>query len=173
MRQAATLIVLLVAGLPVRADVLPDAATLDFDGLGPLRIGMRLTEVDALDLGVEPDTGHLNDAERDACFEAGLQQIPGISLMFERGRLTRIDVHQGAVRTAEGLGIGSLETALLNRYGDSIATAPHFYSPPPHHYVKRFSPDGRRAMVFETDGTRVDQFRAGEKISTEYVEGCL
>ena len=173
MRIATPMILLLAAVLPARADGWPDDAVLGFDGIGPLRIGMPVVEVSALGLPLDPPITPRDEQEPTGCFQVSLQQAPDVALMFEDGRLVRIDADSAAVRTAEGLGIGSLETDLAAAYGDEVSTEPHFYAPAPHHYMKRFSSDGRHAMVFETDGVRVDRFRAGEAGPAQYVEGCL
>ena len=60
----------------------------------------------------------------------------------------------------------------MELYVDRIEVAPHKYTGPLGHYLNIKNPDGRVEIVFETDGTKVLNYRAGVQPQVQYVEGC-
>lgn len=146
---------------------------LSMQGLGPIKIGMSQAEFNRLGFLLNHKFPHSDDQDSPGCYQASLTENPDIGLMFEDGILTRIEIISGEIRSLSGVGIGSTEKQASATYGERLVIEPHFYAPAPHHYLKIFSSNGRRAMVFETDGNHVDEFRAGLAESAQYVEGCL
>jgi hypothetical protein len=58
-------------------------------------------------------------------------------------------------------------------YASRVAVSPHKYTGGHYLTVTPTAPgDSAYRMVFETDGRRVTQFRAGVRPAVEYVEGC-
>ncbi len=64
------------------------------------------------------------------------------------------------------------ETDVRAIHGAGLIVEPHQYDDHGH-YLKILSVDKTHAMVFETDGKRVTEFRAGAGNAPHYVEGCL
>ena len=96
---------------------------------------------------------------------------PGVKVMIEGGRIARVDVDSGGVRTAEGVGLGDAEADVQRRYGARARVSAHKYDD--GHYITVVDAiDTTFAMVFETSGGRVTRFRAGRRPPVEYVEGC-
>jgi hypothetical protein len=154
----------------------PAAPRLTLDGIGGLRIGMTLQEMQQV---VGPlDIGYLDGPE---CGEGQPKRpwIPGVSFMVENGRLTRVDVDQGKppaprvrTQTEAGVGIGSTIAEVKRAYGKHLRIEPHPYDNEDGRYlvIKGLKPG--REIIFEAFHGRVDSFRAGKSRSVEYIEGC-
>jgi hypothetical protein len=151
---------------------------------GPLTIGMPIDEVRRL-LN-EPGAFLVQalrqgrDLPREAddapCAYLVTQRAPEqIGLMFQNGRLARVDVWKPGIRTASGAQVGDPETRILQLYGAKIEVTQHHYPPAGAHYMI-FTPvdaaDRRFQMLFETDGSKVTQFRMGTRTAVAQVEGC-
>jgi hypothetical protein len=134
-----------------------------------LVIGMTLADVGRV-LGVTL-TKNLYDEESTCSYAAGA--LPeGLGLMLEADTLVRIDVRDTTIATREGARVGDTEARVKSLY-PGIVTQPHKYTGPEGHYLV-FTPrgDARHRLVFETDGTRVTEWRVGRVPEVEYVEGC-
>jgi hypothetical protein len=94
-----------------------------------------------------------------------------IRLMFESGRATRVEVLGGPTPTWSGIRVGATEEQVRQTYGTRLVVRPHKYDPHGHTMIV-FSRDKQRALVLDTDGTVVREFRAGLAASAQYVEGC-
>jgi hypothetical protein len=98
----------------------------------------------------------------------------GVGLMFIKQRLARIEITKPGIHTASGAQVGDSEDSILKMYFGHTRIDPHKYID--GHYV-RYIPtdtaDRPYELLFETDGSKVLEFRAGEKVAVGYVEGCL
>jgi hypothetical protein len=144
---------------------------------GPVRIGMTISDVRrALDdpqahlawVGREPDTSE--------CAYLQSSSIPKpLGLMFQKGRLVRIEVREPGVRTASGAGVGDTEDKIKRLYSGRLKIEPHKYLPEKGHYL-RYIPvdhaDTPYELLFETDGSRVITYRTGTGEAVALVEGC-
>lgn len=141
------------------------------DGLGPVQIGMQLSE--AVNMGLLSENPNLKP-ECDYVFPAVGAGIPdGVSVMVVRGRVARIDVDTGAVTTEEGAKLGDTEERLRSLYGDDAKVTPHKYIEKGHYFtVHGDSASAGKALVFETDGQQVTMFRAGRLPEVQWVEAC-
>ena len=89
------------------------------------------------------------------------------------GRLARIEVKDGLVATGRGARVGDSEARIDSLYAGSLAIAPHKYTD--GHYLVVTPPGGgakRHRLIFETDGQRVLEYRAGALPAVAWVEGC-
>lgn len=146
---------------------------LTLDGLGPLRIGMTLAQVqrvlndDAVGLRKVPDT---------RCAIGVPQSAPqGLSLMFQDGRLVRVDVKAPAgTATRSGIRVGDPEARVHRLYPGRISVVPHPQDKAGHYLV--FTPrdraDANRLLMFETDGRQVTSFRAGLREAVQLTRSC-
>jgi hypothetical protein len=100
----------------------------------------------------------------------------GMQFMVVRGRVARVDIGQESdVRTLSGAGVGDSEERVRSLYPGRIRTEPHPYTGPQGHeliFVPADSRDTAFALVFETDGERVVNYRAGIRPMVLWVEGC-
>jgi hypothetical protein len=149
----------------------PPAWTLRLDGIGPVRVGMTIAEVERL-LGA---TARIDRIEPDE--ECGYAYVPGvpegISFMLSRDTVVRANVHDAGILDELGLGVGSSEAEVLTRRAGTARVEPHYYTGPEGHYVIVDDParPGFR-LIYETDGQRVLSIRAGRLPEAELVEGC-
>lgn len=145
---------------------------------GPLRIGMSIAEVRqalhdekaflAYGEGPEPDNYECAYLETD-------QKPKDLGLMFQNGRLVRIDVYARGIRTASGAQVGDSEKRIKKLYPGRITVKPHHYIPESGHYLN-YVPDDLNSrnygMVFETDKGVVTSFCTGTIEAIALVEGC-
>jgi len=143
-----------------------------FDSVGPVAAGSRYSAV-ARSFGV---TQARIPADEDAvaCDYVDLPGMPpGVSLMVFRDSIVRIDIDTTGVQTREGIGVGSLESAVLDAYRGRARIESHPYSGPDWHYViVTPSRDSTYRMIFETDGLTVHSFRVGLRGAVDLIEGC-
>jgi hypothetical protein len=72
-----------------------------------------------------------------------------------------------------GAGVGDSEARVLALYQGRIRVEPHKYTGPEGHYLVVSRPaDTLYLIIFETDGKRVERYRAGRRPAVEFVEGC-
>lgn len=190
-----------LAALPIALLCLAGAtdspARLTFEGLGPVRIGMAETELEALGFG-DPhrSSDWQSDEEYRAChYLANEDRFPGVGLMINEGMLVRIDIGPNDAgvewQTLSGAMIGMTEPDVASIYGNWMETDDHPYLGDAGSYLVLQSGDGRYKMIFETataDGSgeemssapsggisgtkRVTDFRAGLADPVGYIEGC-
>lgn len=147
-------------------------ATISSAGLGPVKIGMRRQEVEAL---AGPLTRHHGEY---ACEVFDSDNYPGIDFLFEEGRLSRVSAYRLAgVRSPRGLGAGSNADQVRAAYGPRLLESPHVYVPDGGLYlIYLIEPEpsaGPSGLKFETDERgRVTAVHGGGP-SIGYVEGCL
>lgn len=144
-----------------------EAAKLTFDGLGPIRLGMSLKDLQAN--GVKLKKSKIVSG---SCRQSTVSSNSEVRLMFENGVITRVEIRGRSIETLSGVRVGFTEAKVRQVYGSRVVVEPHKYDPTGH-YMKVFSRDRKKALVFETDGKRITNFRAGISESAQYVEGCL
>jgi hypothetical protein len=97
----------------------------------------------------------------------------GVAFMVVDGRVARVDVDSGAAATAEGARVGDSEERVRALYAGRVAVTPHKYTDGHYLTVRPAAPaDSGHRLVFETDGKRVTEYRAGQLPAVEWVEGC-
>lgn len=107
----------------------------------------------------------------DGCTFVKPQHGPdGISFMVIDGKIARVDVENKFNGTSEGARVGYSEAKIKRLYAGKVRVTPHAYVE--GHYLTVIAPDGRHGFVFETDGRKVTQYRAGTRVAIRYVEGC-
>lgn len=144
---------------------------------GPARIGLSVAETRRVlgDPGAylafiakEPDNAE--------CAYLQSAAIPrSVGLMFQEGRLVRIDVRDAQVRTASGVGVGDTAEEVKRAYPGRISVELHPYLRDTGSYLV-FMPldesDRAFSMIFETENGNVTSFRAGRRDAVELIEGC-
>jgi hypothetical protein len=138
------------------------------DGIGPVRIGMNLSELDAV-LG---ETFQMpEDKDEQGCFYVDSVKHPGMSFMIEENRLTRIDIDEKHFATATGAHVDDSEAHLIALYANKLKIEPNAYEPRDH--VLTFAPVhqefGIRFII--ADG-KIRVIYAGRRTSISYIEGC-
>ena len=155
------------------------ATPLRLDGIGAIRIGMRLRQaIKASGMKfTDPKAYQATDDVRSCTYVSFADGPPDVSFMLLSGVIVRIDVLEKATnRTPEGAGIGTPETDIRKLFrGARIEVAPSHYEggdhgheltvTVPHHPGLRY--------FFATNLKNVVGMRIGRKAAVEYVEGCL
>ena len=108
------------------------------------------------------------------CTGAAIRGAPaGVSVLLEKGIVTRINVVSGKAETVEGAHIGDTEARIKELYGTRITVMPHRYTNGHYLIINAASPaDSMYKIIFETDGKVVTVYRSGRMPSIAYVEGC-
>jgi hypothetical protein len=140
------------------------------DGVGPVKTGWTLDQLNAA-LGEQlHPTFEVNEV-CDYLDPAALP--PGIGLMILQDTIVRIDVDTTGIPTTEGAMVGDTEARILELYRGRVEVQPHKYTGPVGHYlVVRVPRDTLRLIIFETDGQKVLNYRAGFRPAVEFIEGC-
>lgn len=109
-----------------------------------------------------------------ACSYATLNGWPaGIGVMVDGGKVVRVEVRRGNFATSTGARIGDTEERIQSLYPGQVTVSPHKYTD--GHYLTvtpTAEADSANRIIFETDGRRVVNYRAGVRPQVEYVEGC-
>lgn len=144
------------------------------NGIGTVRVGMTVAEASKAagtrlirEDGYEPNAG---------CFYVKPQaELKGIGFMVTDDRIARVDVWENKrITTQSGAKIGDTEARIKSLYPGQIKVSPHKYVQGGHYlsFVPKDASDKNYRLVFETDGKRVTEFRAGKLPEVEYIEGC-
>ena len=144
---------------------------LNEDGLGPIQVGMTLAE--AVNMGLLNENPNMKK-ECDFVFPAVGAGVPdNVVVMIVRGKVARIDVDTGSVTTEDGAKIGDTEEKIKSIYNGDLQIEPHKYVTGGHYMiVMGDSASAGKAIVFETNGKVVTNFRAGRLPEVKWVEGC-
>ena len=144
---------------------------LNEDGLGPVQVGMTLAE--AVNMGLLNENPNMKK-DCDFVFPAVGAGIPdNVGVMIVKGKVARIDVDTGSVTTEDGAKIGDTEDKIKSIYDGDLQIEPHKYIPGGHYMiVMGDSTSAGKAIVFETNGKVVTNFRAGRLPEVKWVEGC-
>lgn len=148
---------------------------LTLTGLGPIRVGMSLSEASE---SSKRELFITDSFHGGSCAYAEADGGPaGLRFMLLDGRIARVEVHEGSITTASGIGIGSSEQEVLSTYAGQIDVEPHPYEGSAGwnylRYVPQDAADRQFSLIFETDGSRVLSFRSGEAEAVSYIEGCV
>src|ERR1051325_170095 len=154
--------ILCIAASPIFAS--PQAWALRFDGIGPVRVGMNMAQLNAA------LKEHFAQDKEEPCFYVDSKRHPGIGFMIQHGRVTRVDVTNRSISTTEGIRIGVMEARVTKAYGNKLQIEPHHYVDDGH-YLTIYN--NRYGIRFETENGKVTGFYAGDKTAIQYIEGCL
>ncbi|MBV8976468.1 MAG: hypothetical protein JOZ13_03735 [Alphaproteobacteria bacterium] len=141
------------------------------DGIGPIRIGMTLQQVQKAVGG----TINLHDDASDdqnVCAETDVPGWPNVSLLLENLRVTVISIGK-PYRTRDGVGIGWTEPVLKQIFGSHAVFGPRPYfedDPHAHNVIVKVSKN--REFLFQTKDSKIESISLGELPSVEYWEGC-
>jgi hypothetical protein len=140
----------------------------DFDGVGPLKIGMTRQDAEG-SIGNElqwPD-----DPEPGCDYGGVRSSATDLFFLISDGRIGRIDIYHAGIPSQGGIRIGDLEDRVHAVHGDRLQVERHPYTD--GHYLLVSSPtDPARWMIFETSDGVVISFRTGRRPVVDWVEGC-
>lgn len=157
---------------PTRSDTSRPAPstswTVNERGIGPLRAGMTVAEAkSAVGGGFAAPKGYSG-----GCGYAVLVKGPsGLAVMLEDGKIARVEVRSGGIATAAGARIGDSESRIKSLYAGRVTSTPHKYVQGGHYLTVTPAGSANR-IVFETDGSKVTEYRSGQTPAVEQVERC-
>jgi len=149
----------------------PAGWTVTERGIGNLRAGMTVAEARA----AVPAFSVAASRDSTACTYAKTDGLPpGVMVMVEGGKVVRVEVRRGTIATSTGARIGDSEDRIKTLYPGQVAVTPHKYTTGGHYLtvVPASGADASYRIIFETDGKKVVNYRAGLRPQVEYVEGC-
>jgi len=151
----------------MRVEAMP--TVVDIDGVGAVKVGMTLAEVEKM--GGKLVFDHPEEPVNQCTF-GRFKFAPTLGFMLMHRVIVRVDVFEGAIKTAEGAGIGSSEDEVKRLYANGrIEVSNHAYVE--GHYLEVTMPGfTNHRYIFETDGKKVTAFRAGRLPEVGFVEGC-
>lgn len=145
-----------------------DRWVIAFNGVGPVKIGMSLSELNTAlheRFTMPPEKGD------QGCFYVNPAKHPHISFMIEDVRVVRVDVDSAGIPTTQGVQVGDSEEHALQVYGPKLKVSGSQYDPEGH-YLTIQSEDGRNGIRFETEKGKIRTYYAGRFEAVQYVEGC-
>jgi hypothetical protein len=155
------------------------------NGLGPVRIGMTVTQAEKA-LGAKLDPLEKMSANTESCWytQRADHVDPLVSYMVWYRKIVRIDIDESElgkskksvprVASEKGIHIGASETQIKEAYGSTIDVSPHEYGDEAtnDHYWTILAEDGQNGVRFETMSGKVQSFHAGTAKAIKLVEGC-
>ncbi len=167
LRGIAALALLAIASTTL--SIAGDAWVVRMDGVGPVKIGMTLPELN----NILHEKFRMPDNKDDqGCFYVNSAKHPHVAFMIEDSHLVRLDVDGRGVPTVQGVEVGDSEARALKIYGPKLKVEPSAYTGPEGHYLTLRSTDGRYGVRFETDKGKIQTFYAGRFEAIQYIEGC-
>jgi hypothetical protein len=160
-----------------RPKALTDTSHLELNRIGPIVVGMTVDEASAAHgKPVAIDSRTLGPGWKRGCGHALAEGGPeGLRFMVMNGTIVRIEVGRGPVATREGITTGSPVEDVFAAYAGRIRVEPHTYSARTggqYLIVDEISGGTPMSILFETDGSRVTQFRSGLTNWVMAPEGC-
>ena len=162
----------LTVGAVLAQAKLTNQSKLVINGIGAVRVGMTVSQA-AKAAGIQL----VGDSPKNnSCYYVKPQGEPkNLLFMVTEDRISRVDVNKNAsITTLKGAKIGDTEARIKLLYPGQIKVTPHKYVKSGHYltFIPKDRANQNYRLVFETDGKRVTQFRAGKLPEVEYVEGC-
>lgn len=142
---------------------------LTLEGLGPIKIGMSLSTVNALKgiklKGTKPGIGE------DSCYLESIQGITGVTLMIAENKVARINIDTKHFKTTAGAHLGMSESQLRSIYQGKLEKEPHRYEAKGHYYTLE-DQENHRALRFETKSNKIIRMYTGRDPEVYFVENC-
>lgn len=149
-------------------DSLTSESRLRLDGIAGITVGMTLNEASeaaGVPIEITMDTG------RGCSYAEPIGGPKGLSIMVERGRITRFDVHGGLIRTLSGIEVGSSKSLVYETYPGRIEETKNIYGETILEYIPE--EDSDLLMAFYVDRSGVYLISSGRARSVRYAEGCF
>jgi hypothetical protein len=149
----------------------PTAEVISPEGYGPVRIGMSVESANTALGGILVADEPLDDPQGCRTWNTGGPSA--VYYMSDQDRITRISFVDGseAIRTAEGVGVGSSDAEVRAAYPNAVEQGAAYADAPAHDLLVWAVPD-KSGLRFEiNDEGRVTALHAGNE-TILYIEGC-
>lgn len=145
------------------------SAFLTPEGIGAVRIGMTPKQV----LAIWKTRWKYGPPNSPTCSNVVPASMPGMTMLFENGRLGRISIQKGSfLATAAGIHIGSSDREVLRAYGANVQVANADYEPPPAKVFTVWKKPNALGIKFVTNSSHVvSEIRVGNH-TIDFIEGC-
>lgn len=156
---------------PAQREPLSGNSPLTTEGLGPVLVGMTLSEAEAA-----AGTAFMAESAppNASCRYFRPESLGGVSFMVTNGEIARVDVSEPVVGTLSGIRVGDPIAGVLDEYGKRVTVEPGEFNP--DHSLLTYTPSDpsdETRIIFQTDGSHVTGMRSGRLPEVEYVEGCF
>jgi hypothetical protein len=146
-----------------------DYSVVRFDGIGAVRLGMSLRELNS---ALRTSYTRPTDPDEKSCSYFGVPGQSGISLMLLNGRVARVDIDNAITRTVKGIQNGDSESRAVQVYGKRLKVEPNHYIPESGHYLTLQSSNRKFGIRFESDDGKITRYYAGTAEAIAFIEGC-
>ena len=166
------------------AGTIDPAAPLTPAGVGPLRIGATMAELQTAGLGIQPDQATFAGSG-GSCYTARVRGALDLELRFRapdgrrgaddptQGVLTAVSVESGLPtdrRTESAIGLGAPQDQVLAAYAGNLDDRSHPFVSNGH--VFRADAGNGTGIAFQTDGVVVIGIAVGEYDTVRFVNEC-
>lgn len=156
----------------------PDDAVLSSAGLGPIRIGMTVSELEAelgVDLAIETIDGNVAGACGQVAPTTSIARDVWILLELtgpDDAIIRRVSTFSGPWFTPSGITVGSTQQDVLETFPGQIEESPHVYRDGTYmRYLPNNAADPNTVEFVNEDGT-IAEIRVGDRGWVGLVEGC-
>jgi hypothetical protein len=151
-----------------------EGAQLNAEGLGPIRIGMRESDLRAM-FGEPLNQGEINP-DAPTCREWSILMTPtgnGVGILSIDGEIERLSIGGDvAIRTPEGIGFGSTAAEVRAAYPDAEREGAEYVPAPGHELFVWRDRENHTGLRFEIgDDERVTDIHAGRSLRS--MGGCF
>lgn len=163
--------------VPIELAPIDDKEILSSAGLGPIRIGMLVSELE-VELGVDLDLITIDLAVAGECGMIQSTVDRDVSVLVELvspedAVIRRVEVFSDRWQTPSGIRVGMSEQQVLDTFPGQIDAQPHVYAEDGQYLT--FVPNDANdpnTVEFVTEFGEVVQIRAGDRSWVSLVEGC-
>ena len=142
-------------------------------GMGPVRIGMTLAEAEE----VVGDMAHVRSEKAvGSCQYVAPRNGPeGVKFMAVDDRIVRIDVAAKGSSTPAGAGVGDSQDEIMAMFPGKIDTTQSYCNRGDQllTFVPQDPAQQQFRVIFETNGSEVTGYRAGQLPEVGFGAGCL
>src|SRR2546421_361200 len=115
---------------PERYIKTPAEWSLNFNGIGPVKLGMTPAQ---LKWALRPDVPSEEESGNESCYYLRSTTRPQLYFMVTGERIVRIDVKAAGIPTSEGVQVGDSEAKAKIVYGTQLKVGPHAYTSDGHY----------------------------------------
>jgi len=156
---------------PADTNGLSDASRVSPDGIGPVLIGMTVSEASVASGQHLVRKSNDQAVESPRCYHVWPEHGPkGLSFMVLNEHIARVEVSNELITTVSGAHANESEAEILNMY-QGVEVRENRHNPVWHNLI--IFPGSLRQLNFLTDGSRVITLMAGQMPAVQFVEGCL
>jgi|GEM_PF-2600032 len=142
------------------------------DGIGPIRVGMTLQQLETA-IGRKVDLSDISSDDTSICADVAVPGWKHVGLLMENFRIAVIYIDR-PYRTIDGVYYGMSEADLKRRFGRrAVFDYRPYFGDDPHAHNVVVKKSRRREFLFQTKDDKVSNISVGDLPGVEYWEGCV